>query len=481
MDLRGAVLAGVNALAWPSIGSGGSSDGRAVLLGAVARVAQSSGGLVSEELDAETRLLYMVCLLLLYLGTGEAMWLSGAVSIAYSLEMHLATSASTSTTAAGQPQSQREQEEEDEGVAQLRLFLVLVVLDTLNSASKSSPPFIPTSLINFSSVQDGVWFGPQGTGGAEIVKLCIVLRHVCQATTAQATAVSTETAAEPLYRELDAVRAEVEGIWDTVPVLKALYHAVLVSICNLQLTSTPPSAVKPPRAEHHNRLYSVCFQMVSTLNDLATLMVSPLISVSPLMGYFYGVVDAAACKVVEVLPKQGVYFECASYAAIDDALSPQLQGIKHTEADIAALRLQTMELLRYLQAAASQGSFVGAQHSALLKKMDLILRENQDRNGNCNQEQMQLSPKSTDYHSPHSHNQSQNRSVSPTDARLLQSLRGGSPPRYPHSHHSHSHPQHTHSHSQTQPQSQGIAMMATTSHSALEKLASVADKVKLFI
>lgn len=450
IDLRGAVLAGVNALAWPSNGSGSNSE-RAELLGAVARVAQSSGGLVSEELDAETRQLYMVCLLLLYLGTGEAMWLSGAVSIAYSLEMHLALT-----------QNQREKEEEEEAVAQRRLFLVLVVLDTLNSASKYSPPFIPNTLINFNVDRDAACFGAQRTGGAEIVKLCILLRHVCQAATSQSAAVSTE----PLYKELDAARSDIEGMWDTVPVLKALYNAVLVSIYNLQITSSPSSDVSPPSVDHQNRLYLVCFQTVSTLNDLATLMVSPLISVSPLMGYFYGVVGDAACKVVEVLPKQGVYFKCDSDAALDGASSPQLQGVRHTEADIVALRSQTLDLLAYLQGSASQGSFVGAQHSALLKKMDSILRETRERNGNRNQEQMQLSPKSTAYHS-------QNRSVSPTDARLLQSLRG-SPPRHPH-------PQHTQGQSPNQAQSQGITMMATTSHSALEKLASVADKVKLFI
>lgn len=454
-DLQAALLSGLNGLAIKMASPGLSSSvttNKSELLHAISQISESCGGLISDELPRGSRSLYLVCLIFMYLYTDESMWLSSAISIAYSMNLH-SDSAPTSPNPTINSRS-----EEDSWSASRRLFLVLVILDSMTGAVKNIPPFIPESMIQFDEDRDAMCFGSRS--GVEILKLCMVLRHVCRVKHQPSLHIIPS-----LYAELDSVKTEIEGIWDTIPILKALYHSVLATICSLQFS--PESTVAD-----HNLIYSACVKMISNLSDLNTLMVSPLISVSPLMGYFYQLVCDGACKILSVLPTSGVQF---SNVTSESPATP----IAHSVADIAALHDQTMKLLVYLQASGSSGSFFFG-HPVLLKRMERILQaRGQSRDEDA------VSPRHHPYQQPQHHlqhhhqqqqpqpqpqQQQQQQQQSPlppspptelantckyevtSATRLLQSLRG-SPP----------------------------TIMMATSHSALEKLANAAEKVNLFI
>lgn len=474
-NLRNALLSGLNGLAikTPSPGTSWSSH-KTDLLHAVTTVSLSSGGYVSQDLPLESRLVYLVCLIFLFLYTDEPLWLSSAISIAYSMNLHYNT----------MTQNHISPRAKDSASSSRRVFLVLVILDTMNAAVRSTPPYIPEAMIQFTEDLDAMCFG--SPSGVEILKLCMGLRHVCRVqslsqqqpsplhATAAATAVQLDT-------ELDAVKAEIEGVWDTVPILKALYHAVLVNICGLQFNTLDQDII-----------YASSVKMVLNLNELNTLMESPLISVNPLMGYFYHLVCDGACKVLAVLPSHSHY----DYHHHNNQQHHQYNQAQ--AAEVSVLRSQTIQLLTYLKTTErAAGFFLG--HPMVRKRMDRILNDlepisphsqmrspfvaqyqNQPQNQHQNHRhtpQSGVAEEQLPYRSPpplkpqqQPQPQSSQLSASAVDdcqyeitsaTRLLQSLRG-SPPR-------------------GGPSAQVITMMAATSHSALERLANVADKVKLFI
>jgi hypothetical protein len=205
------------------------------LLEAMNVVIQSFQG----SLDAMTldeKVLYLTSLIFLFLSTNEIMWLSNAVSIAYSMGLHNPAL----------PSDHR------------RLFWVLFVLDTLNATVKNMPFFIHAAVDPAASAESG------GGVNLDLLKLCIVLRHND----------NTGANASHLLTELHAVRAGLEATWDTTPVLKALYHFAVVSIATARKVVIP------------------------SLTELSSLLVSPLLSVSPLMPYFYQMLVDTSCQLL---------------------------------------------------------------------------------------------------------------------------------------------------------------------------------------
>lgn len=320
--LRTAVICGLNGLAKKMSDPGAAiSEHKPQLLRAVCEVAQSSGGQVCEDLPDEARPLYLVCLIFLFLYTDDGMWLSAAVSIAYSMGLHTVSQAVSEETGSR------------------RMFLVLVILDCMNSAVKNVPSFIPVSMINFDEDRDALCFGSRT--GVEMLKLCLALRNVSNGKTQDTNC--TPTVGDYVARqhvELEAVKRQIEGMWDTVPILKALYLFVLINLGTLELGKATDDSV------------SCAAKQMANLTELSSLMVSPLISVSPLMGFFYQAICEGACQVVEVL---GVTNPAPGHATV--------------------LREQALKLLEYLQVSGTASSCLVAVRPVMVRKIDRLIRE----------------------------------------------------------------------------------------------------------
>lgn len=410
-SLRDALLSGLNGLAKKMSDHGAATSAhKPQLLNAVWDLAESSGGLITDQLPYESRSLYLVCLIFLFLYTDESMWLASAVSIAYSMDLHITTDTAHET-------------------GSRRLFLVLVILDSMNSAVKNLPPFIPQSLVHFDEDRDALCFGSRT--GVEILKLCIVLRNVSNVKQ-QPRGSLNPAYLDTLNFELDAVKNNIEGLWDTVPILKALYLSVLVNLYSLHLTSNDATV-----------LNNICAKMMGTLTELSFLMVSPLISVSPLMGYFYQLICDGACKVITVLPR--------------------IQAAPATSSPV--IREQALSLLEFLHTSA------GPAHAKSLNKMDSLLRGQQQQQQQQLQHQQQqrkhntkgpasppTSPSSLQAKSP----DSTSKATSTQSVTYMYDQTAGP---------------------QTQQPKPALlrGIMMATSHSGLDKLANVAEKVKLFI
>lgn len=237
--LAAAVLAGINGLAVYHTDPAASAAYRRQLLSAVLDLGQACGGLVSEGLTPVAQSLYLICMVCLFLFTDEPMWLSSAISMAYSMKLHFFHSTTTDETI-----------DEETRIGRRRLFLVLVILDTMNASAKNLPQLITAEYIRFDETTDSRCF--TSPVGVQLIKLCLRL---------SANNKTSQT-------ELDQIKADIEGLWDTNPVLKALYYSVLLSH-TVGATSI--------RSE----------QLHNIVTELTSLMVSPLISVSPLMPFFF--------------------------------------------------------------------------------------------------------------------------------------------------------------------------------------------------
>lgn len=203
------------------------------LLEAMNVVIQSFQGSL-DAMSLDEKVLYLTSLIFLFLSTNEIMWLSNAVSVAYSMGLHNPALASEHR----------------------RLFWVLFVLDTLNATVKNMPLFIHAAVDPTSTETGGV--------NVDLLKLCIVLRHNN----------APGANASHLLTDLHAVRADLEATWDTTPVLKALYHFAVVSIATARKVVIP------------------------SLTELSSLLVSPLLSVSPLMPSFYQMLVDTSCQLL---------------------------------------------------------------------------------------------------------------------------------------------------------------------------------------
>lgn len=199
----------------------------------------------TRAMSNQSRILYLMSLTLLFLQTGDSMWLGAAINFAYEMGLHNVGKNSASG--------------DDDGAVARRLFLVLVMLDRLNATLKRVPVQIPEHVIRLAADEDesASCFGGAKIG-IHVVRLCIILGHAC---TRDVTA------------ELATAHAAIEPLWDTMPVLKALYYLVLVH-CDRR------------RVMEGNEKEKDVSSLLGNSAALGVLLESPLISVSPLVGYF---------------------------------------------------------------------------------------------------------------------------------------------------------------------------------------------------
>lgn len=434
-NLRTAVLVGLNGLGKKMSDPRASMAAyKAQLLQTVSDITTSSGGLISAELPLESRSLFLVCHVFLFLYTDESSWLATAVSIAYSMNLHVISTDERSR----------------------RLFLVLVVLDSLNSAVKSVPSFIPEDMIHFDDDRDALCFGSRT--GVELLRLCIVLRHVSRAKQQQINNGGSSLFArgflDSLDAELAAVKREVEGMWDTVPILKALYHSVLVNLCALHLQSSSETPL------------SVCKTMMSDLTELSSLLVSPLISVSPLMGYFYHFICEGSCNVVEVL-----------YPDMPGAAGPSVAK---------GLRDQALKLIEYLQQNDAAATCLFSVRPAMVRRMAKLQSAAAKGPTAAARDRPAQSPGGySDAHSPTSASSlSTSSTAAPTNGRAVSPMKApatmhyGTSPQLPQ-------PQRFGSPAGTAAgphnKSPSLRSVMMTSRGGLDRLANVAEKVKLLV
>jgi hypothetical protein len=279
--LAAAVLAGINGLTVRHTDPKAAAAHCRQLLSAVLDMGQACGGLVSEGLTPVAQTLYLLCLVCLFLFTDESMWLSSAISVAYSMKLHLSYSAADTVL------------DKETRMGRRRLFLVLVVLDTMNASTKALPQLVPNEYVRFDEAADAACF--PSPVGIQLVKLCLALR--------------ASRSGNVSRTELDRVKADIESLWDTNPVLKALYYSVLLT-----------HAINAKSANSDNQLPHI-------VTELTSLMVSPLISVSPLMPFFFMFVVNGA----EHLPPMSPY---------------TVRAVEYLEAHVALLGPSGGEALR---------------------------------------------------------------------------------------------------------------------------------------
>ncbi|KAA8915843.1 hypothetical protein TRICI_002016 [Trichomonascus ciferrii] len=208
----------------------------------------------TRTMASQSRILYLMSLALLFLQTGDAMWLGAAINFAYEMGLHSHTHSSSSGSGSG----------DDDGAVGRRLFLVLVMLDRLNATLKRVPVQIPEDAVRLDGPNTEAGAGAGGDdaaafGGAKIgvhaVRLCMILGHA---------------GAGEVAGELAGAHAAIEPLWDTMPVLKALYYLVLVRRDRRRVLEDGEGVSG----------------LLNNTGALGVLLESPLISVSPLVGYF---------------------------------------------------------------------------------------------------------------------------------------------------------------------------------------------------
>jgi hypothetical protein len=176
--------------------------------------------------------LSLTTLILLYLRSRTAACLGAAVSLAYDMQLHV-------TPTSDSPLS----------MDCRRLFLILVLLDRFNnSVRRHMPMLIPDEYVRLNPEVDAAcFFGSRAQ--VEMVRLCMA-RSI---------------------GELDGIGRSIEGLWDTAPMLKAVYFFARI---NLNRSSHPSP---------------------SDASSLSFLLDSPLVSVSPLVRYFVPVLADRLC------------------------------------------------------------------------------------------------------------------------------------------------------------------------------------------
>ena len=205
-------------------------------------------------LDPQSKILYLMSMILLFLQTDDSMWLGAAINLAFEMRLHDQSNKSKSDEAHSDLMFP------DSRASKRRLFLILVILDRLNATVKSVPIQIPESVIQLNYTTDSQCF----TGrGVELVRLSIILGHAskyCE----HFHSINT------LRDQLDQAFQKIEPIWDTNPILKALYYLVMAHFDQLALS-------EGKNINNNNNSIDA--------SALIVLLESPLISISPLISY----------------------------------------------------------------------------------------------------------------------------------------------------------------------------------------------------
>lgn len=194
----------------------------------------------AEPLGAQSRILHFMTLILLYLQTQESMWLGSAINVSYDIGLH---------------HSERPKGlSDDDYHVSRRLFLVLTFLDRLHANLRQTPVQIPESVIRLNYSTDVNSFSGSRVC-LDMIKLSSILGHIGNHPHAH------------IIKELEGVYQSIEAIWDSTPILKALYYMTMLE------------------AEKHN-----AGSVGTYANELVTLLESPLVASNPLTTYLIPIV-----------------------------------------------------------------------------------------------------------------------------------------------------------------------------------------------
>lgn len=254
-NIRSALLDSVSGLVSAHLNEASSVDFRAQVIAKLP--------ILTSNLDVQNKILVLMCTLLYYLQTSESSWLGVSVGLAHDLMNDLDAQQSDSKrrrlSVSGSPRSSiSDTDENDEKIAR-RLFLITVVVARLHAAVKHQPSMIPNDSVALDIIKDEECFDT-GAFAARIGVQMVKLSMLCDSTSQP-----PEQLAK-VRRHLDDLRVQMESLWDTSPILKALYYFVAVV--------------------HDQAVGGNSLQLLNDINVLTALIDSPLVSVSPLVSFF---------------------------------------------------------------------------------------------------------------------------------------------------------------------------------------------------
>lgn len=212
----------------------------------------NTSALLFPRLSSSTgQVLRLECLILLYLDSRSSLVLAAACSLANEMRLHEAVVSSASNM-------------DDEA---RRLFLILLVLDRLHIAVHPYMRMnIPEEHVNLDKENDTRCFsGSQAS--FELVRLTLLMGRGL-----------TDDSNWPLAAQLDDLGHSLETMWDTEPVLRAVYCFVRLVLAH--------------------KLGSQSSSQTSDALSLVFVVESPLVSVSPLMSHFAIVLNKTLCALV---------------------------------------------------------------------------------------------------------------------------------------------------------------------------------------
>lgn len=254
-NIRSALLDSVSGLVSAHLSENSSVDFRAQVIAKLP--------ILTSNLEVQNKILVLMCTLLYYLQTSESSWLGVSVGLAHDLMNDLETQQSNfkrrRLSVSGSPRSSiSDTDENDEKIAR-RLFLLTVIVARLHAAVKHQPSMIPNDSVALDTIKDEECFDT-GAFASRIGVQMVKLSMLCDSTSQ-----SPEQLAKARHN-LDILRTQIECLWDTSPILKALYYFVAVV--------------------HDQSVGGNDIQLLNDINVLTALIDSPLVSVSPLVSFF---------------------------------------------------------------------------------------------------------------------------------------------------------------------------------------------------
>lgn len=286
------------------------------VLNAVLSVLTDSNSLGS--FNSSQKGIFVVLLVFLYLFTNESFWLGSAVSTIYGINSEFGKDYNGNSNDNLNSNHQTILKKSDNTIFTetdfkthfRRLFFILVILDCLNNASTRQLMLFSENAIDFDETRDlSVFTGSRS--GIFMTKLCLIFRnaenvkhHERNTLFRQQTLcfdpMRLTNSILDLLTELEDIKLEIENLWDSAPILKAMYYSVEISVLalNFMLYSVPGNE---PTSDLNNKCFINASQMLETLQELSVILVSPLISTSVLVPHFYSIVVDNVCRLAQIL------------------------------------------------------------------------------------------------------------------------------------------------------------------------------------
>lgn len=271
-----------------------------------------------ESFSSSQKGVFVVLLVFLFLFTNDSFWLGSAVSTIYGINSEFGKDYNGNGN--DNPNSNHQTilkksdniifTETDFRTHFRRMFLILVILDCLNNASTRQPTLFSENAIDFDETRDlSVFAGSQS--GIYMTKLCLIFRnaenvkhHERNSLFRQQTLcfdpMRLTNSIHGLLTELEDIKLEIENLWDSAPILKAVYYSVEISVLALNFMLYSVSG-NHSTSDLNNKCFINASRMLETLQELSAILVSPLISSSVLVPHFYSIVIDNVCRLAQIL------------------------------------------------------------------------------------------------------------------------------------------------------------------------------------